>query len=170
VRPATQAALEALAARIAAALTGRGERLVTAESCTGGWVGQVLTTIPGSSAWFERGFITYSNDAKREMLGVSEDLLARCGAVAEPTAAAMAAGALRASPAEWALAVTGIAGPGGGSIDKPVGTVCFAWSRRDGQSGTLTRRFAGDRSAIRAQSVEAALSGLLTMLGEPVVT
>ena len=153
--------LEALAAKVAALLTINGQRLATAESCTGGWVAQCLTAIAGSSDWFERGFVTYSNEAKVEMLGVDADALLAHGAVSEATAAAMAAGALRHSHADWALAVTGIAGPSGGSKDKPVGTVCFGRAAFDGRVDTQTRHFSGDREAVRAQSVAHALAGLL---------
>ena len=153
--------LEALAAQVGELLRTNGQRLTTAESCTGGWIAQCLTAIAGSSEWFERGFVTYSNDAKVEMLGVEADTLLAHGAVSEATAAAMAAGALRHSRADWALAVTGIAGPGGGSADKPVGTVCFGWAAVDGRVETQTVRFAGDREQVRAQSVAHALAGLL---------
>ena len=157
----SQEALELLAAQVGELLRTNGQRLATAESCTGGWIAQCLTAIAGSSEWFERGFVTYSNDAKREMLGVEADTLVAHGAVSEATAAAMAAGALRHSRADWALAVTGIAGPGGGSADKPVGTVCFGWAAVDGRVDTQTVRFAGDREQVRAQSVAHALGGLL---------
>ena len=120
--------LEKLAEQVGLRLIDRGEMLATAESCTGGWVAQSLTAIAGSSAWFDRGFVTYSNAAKVDMLGVPETTLARQGAVSEATARAMALGALVHSRAHWALAITGIAGPTGGTIDKPVGTVCFGVS------------------------------------------
>ena len=162
-----QSALEALAARVGAALLAERLMLATAESCTGGWVSQCLTAIAGSSEWFERGFVTYSNAAKQEMLGVSEATLAAHGAVSQPVAVAMAEGALRHSHADWAVAVTGIAGPTGGSAEKPVGTVCFAWAVRDGATTTETRHFAGDREAVRAQSVACALAGLLQRLAPP---
>ncbi len=153
--------LEALAAKVGALLCINGQKLATAESCTGGWVAQCLTAVAGSSDWFERGFVTYSNEAKSEMLGVEADTLLAHGAVSEATAAAMAAGALRHSHADWALAVTGIAGPGGGSKDKPVGMVCFGWAAFDGRVDTQTRHFAGDREQVRAQSVAHALQGVL---------
>ena len=147
----------------------KGLRLAAAESCTGGLVAAALTDIAGSSAVFERGFVTYSNDSKIEMLGVTPQTLAAHGAVSAQTAREMALGALARSPADWALAVTGIAGPGGGTPEKPVGTVCFAWAQRAGEGGdaflgectTQTRRFAGDRTAVRAQTVAHALGGLL---------
>lgn len=156
-----QAELEALAAKVGELLRRNGQKLATAESCTGGWVAQCLTAIAGSSDWFECGFVTYSNDAKQEMLGIEQATLASQGAVSEATAAAMASGALRHSHADWALAITGIAGPGGGSADKPVGTVCFGWAGSDGQLTTQTMLFAGDRQAIRAQSVAHALAGVV---------
>lgn len=156
--------LERLAGEVAAALPARGEWLAVAESCTGGWVAQALTAIAGSSAWFDRGFVTYSNAAKCEMLGVPEATLARHGAVSEATARAMAQGALAHSRADWTLAITGIAGPSGGSPVKPVGTVCFAWARREGGCLAATRHFAGDRAAVRAQAVTHALAQLLALL------
>ena len=162
-----QSLLEALAGRVGAALLADRLALATAESCTGGWVSQCLTAIAGSSEWFERGFVTYSNAAKQEMLGVSEATLAAHGAVSQPVAVAMAEGALRHSHADWAVAVTGIAGPTGGSAEKPVGTVCFAWAVRDGATTTETRHFAGDREAVRAQSVACALAVLLERLAPP---
>jgi nicotinamide-nucleotide amidase len=135
--------------------------VVTAESCTGGWVAQVITHTAGSSAWFERGFITYSNAAKMEMLGVRAATLTEHGAVSEATACEMAAGALAKSTASISLAVTGIAGPTGGSKTKPVGTICFAWCRVGEAAQTETQHFMGDREAIRRQAVVHALQGLL---------
>lgn len=157
----SQKNLEALAAQLGALLLANGQQVCCAESCTGGWLAQCLTAIAGSSAWFERGFVTYSDRAKCEMLGVGADTLAAHGAVSEPTAAAMARGALRHSAADWAVAITGVAGPGGGSPDKPVGTVCFAWAGPGERLATETCHFAGDRQAVRAQSVAHALCGLL---------
>ncbi|MDR0577285.1 MAG: CinA family protein [Candidatus Accumulibacter sp.] len=162
-----QSSLESLAGRVGAALLAGGLTLATAESCTGGWISQCLTAIAGSSAWFERGFVTYSNAAKQETLGVPEAALAAHGAVSQPVAVAMAEGALRHSRADWAVAVTGIAGPGGGSAEKPVGTVCFAWAARDGGTTTETCHFAGDRQAVRARSAARALAGLLERLAPP---
>ena len=159
-----QMALESLAAALGAALALRGERLACAESCTGGWVAQCLTAIGGSSAWFERGFVTYSNEAKESMLGVPHETLVAQGAVSEATAAAMASGTLANSRADWSLAVTGIAGPSGGSPAKPVGTVCFAWAGPNGVLETETCHFQGDRQAIRAQSVARALRGVSALL------
>src|SRR5882672_9556542 len=153
-----------LARKIGAALTARGALLATAESCTGGWAAQALTALAGSSSWFERGFVTYSNAAKEEMLGVRPGTLARHGAVSEETAREMALGALRHSRAAVALAITGIAGPSGGTRDKPVGTVCFAWAAKGGATRSETRHFTGDREAVRRQSVERALAGVLELL------
>ncbi|MFZ4535595.1 CinA family protein [Propionivibrio sp.] len=156
-----QQELEALAAQVGSLFEANGQKLVTAESCTGGWVAQCLTAVPGSSAWFDRGFITYSNAAKHEMLDVEFDTLNTHGAVSEATAAAMAAGALCHSQGDWALAITGVAGPSGGSPDKPVGTVCFSWAGAEGRIDTQTCHFKGCREEVRAQSVEHALSGVL---------
>ena len=156
-----QQTLEVLAARLGALLQANGQKMVAAESCTGGWVAQCMTAVAGSSDWFERGFVTYSNEAKQEMLGVTPETLFSHGAVSEPTAAAMACGALQRSHADWALAITGVAGPAGGSADKPVGTVCFAWAGPDARCETKRCLFAGCREEIRAQSVAYALNGLL---------
>lgn len=153
-----------LAELVAKALTLRGDMLVTAESCTGGGIAHTLTSIPGSSRWFERGFVTYSNAAKQELLGVPDDTLARYGAVSEETAIAMAQGALLNSHGHISVAVTGIAGPGGGSEDKPVGTVCIAWSIRNGETRTTRVVFDGDRDQVREQAILMALQGLLDML------
>jgi len=137
--------------------------LVTAESCTGGWVAQAVTSVSGSSAWFERGFVTYSNASKEEMLGVSGATLERHGAVSEETAREMALGAIARSRGTLAVAVTGVAGPTGGTAAKPVGTVCFAWTGA-GLTRCETRFYAGDRSSIRRQSVERALQGVIELL------
>jgi nicotinamide-nucleotide amidase len=160
------AELLSLAASLARTLTQAGLSLATAESCTGGGLAGVLTAIPGSSLWFERGFVSYSNLAKAEMLGVKAETLADHGAVSEPTARAMAEGALAHSHADLALAITGIAGPGGGTEAKPVGTVCFAWARRKGDTRSTTLHFPGDRAAVRRQSMAAAIEGLQGYLGE----
>lgn len=135
--------------------------LATAESCTGGWVGEAITSVPGTSHWYDRGFITYSNAAKREMLGVSTDTLSRFGAVSEQTARAMAEGALTHSRARVTLAITGIAGPDGGTEDKPVGFVCFAWAGHQRDTVSECLKFDGDRRQVRAQSVQHALEGIL---------
>jgi nicotinamide-nucleotide amidase len=145
------------------ALKEKGQTLVTAESCTGGWVAQALTSVAGSSDWFERGYVTYSNAAKREDLGVAQRTLLRHGAVSEQTARAMARGALRHSRGTIALAITGIAGPGGGAPGKPVGTVCFAWASRR-KLRSETKRFRGGRMSVRRQSVAHALRGVLKCL------
>ena len=157
-------ALAALATQVGVLLTTRGQMLAVAESCTGGWVAKVLTDIPGSSGWLERGFVTYSNAAKEEMLGVSRQTLERHGAVSGPAVAEMARGAIQHSRAQVALAITGIAGPGGGSPEKPVGTVWLAWTRRGADPITRRMRFDGDRAAVRLQAVQAALQGLLDLL------
>lgn len=141
-------------------LKEKKEMLATAESCTGGWVGEVITAIPGTSHWYDRGFITYSNAAKREMLGVSTDTLARFGAVSEQTARAMAEGAINNSQARLALAITGIAGPEGGTAEKPVGYVCFAWAGYQRETVSECVRFDGDRRQVREQSVRHALEGM----------
>lgn len=153
----------ALSERVGRSLKDKSRLLVTAESCTGGGVGQAVTEIPGSSAWFDSGFIAYSNASKTAMLGVSPALLAQHGAVSEEVAAAMAEGALRNSNADVALSTTGIAGPGGAVPGKPVGTVCFAWSSKH---RTRTERvvFAGDRRSVREQTVAHALKGLQRFL------
>lgn len=153
--------LEKLAERLGALLLMRGEWLAAAESCTGGWLAQSVTAIAGSSAWFDRGFVTYSNAAKVDMLAVPETTLDRHGAVSEPVARAMAQGVLAHSRADWAVSITGIAGPSGGSPEKPVGTVCFAFAWRDGGCEAQTCRFVGDRAAVREQAVAFALAGLL---------
>jgi len=163
----SESTLIELATRAGARLKTRGALLATAESCTGGWVAQAVTAVAGSSDWFERGFVTYSNASKCEMLGVSEDTLARHGAVSEPTAREMAAGALEASRASVAVAITGVAGPSGGSADKPVGMVCFAWAQRGGAARCETRHFEGDREAVRRASVIRALEGLIEVLDAP---
>lgn len=138
--------------------------LVTAESCTGGWAGQAVTEVAGSSAWYERGFITYSNTAKREMLGVQQSTLDQYGAVSAQTAQEMAAGALNRSHAHISVSITGIAGPDGGTVTKPVGMVCFAWAAEDGRVQRETHYFKGDRAAIRRQAVVTALQGILNLL------
>lgn len=138
--------------------------LVTAESCTGGWVGQAVTAVPGSSAWYERGYITYSNAAKREMLGVQQATLDQYGAVSSQTAQEMAIGALNRSHAQISVSITGIAGPDGGTAEKPVGMVCFAWAAQDVLVQQETRYFTGDREAVRRQAVATALQGILRIL------
>jgi nicotinamide-nucleotide amidase len=160
------AQLVELSAAVGLACRERGVMLATAESCTGGWAAQVVTHTAGSSAWFDRGFVTYTNEAKTDMLGVRMDTIQTFGAVSLETASEMAQGALRHSRAGITLAITGIAGPTGGSPDKPVGTVCFGWCLRDAAGHPLApscerRLFEGDRESIRRQSVIHALSGLI---------
>ena len=152
--------LEALAAELGRRLLARRWRVVTAESCTGGLVAGAITAIAGSSDWFERGFVTYSNAAKRELLDVAESLLHAHGAVSEACAIAMAEAALAKSDAMLSVAVTGVAGPGGGTPTKPVGMVCFAWARRGDPTLSETRHLRGDRADVRRQSVAIALRGL----------
>ncbi len=156
-----QSVLEALAARLGEQLRGTGHTLATAESCTGGWLGQCLTAIPGSSAWYDRGFVTYSYAAKSELLGVPSELIMTRGAVSEAVALSMAEGALARSQANWSIAITGIAGPDGGTPEKPVGTVCLAWMGTDGSRRVSTLHLSGDRASIRAQAVATALHGLI---------
>jgi len=153
-----------LAEEVGLELKRRKLMLATAESCTGGWISEAVTMVPGSSDWFERGFVTYTHISKREMLGVKEATLDQHGAVSEEVVREMVAGALARSHAQVAVAVSGVAGPAGGTPDKPVGFVCFAWGVGDSQPRSETKRFPGDREAVRRQSVAHALKGLLTML------
>ena len=156
-------AVPALTARLADLLQARGWQMATAESCTGGLIAAACTDLAGSSNWFERGFVTYSNEAKTELLGVDAALIARHGAVSEEVARAMAQGALGRSRAQVALAVTGVAGPGGGSAAKPVGSVWFGWATPSGVTAQL-QRFDGDRAAVRQASVRHALGRIVEML------
>ena len=156
--------LDQLAMQIGDQLRASDLRLVTAESCTGGWIAKVITDIPGSSEWFDRGLVAYSNVAKMDLLDVRETTLAEWGAVSAETVAEMAAGALQRSGAEVAVAVSGVAGPTGGTVDKPVGTVYLAWMLEGGLLHTECRHFAGDRAAVRQQTVVAALEGILDVL------
>jgi nicotinamide-nucleotide amidase len=155
--------MEKLSKRVGKRLKAARAMLATAESCTGGWVAQAVTSVAGSSEWFERGYVTYSNAAKHESLGVTKKTLLRYGAVSEPIAREMARGALKKSRTDIALAVTGIAGPGGGLPGKPVGTVCFAWARGR-KIRSETKRFRGGRTRVRRQSVMHALRGVLKWL------
>jgi len=157
----------ALSVEVGRALAARRWRLATAESCTGGLVAGAITDVAGSSEWFERGFVTYSNEAKVELLGVDPGTLARHGAVSEAVARAMAAGALARSRADVAVAVTGVAGPAGGTPDKPVGLVWFAWAVRGGSIEAESRQLEGDRAAVRDASVAVALRGLLERAARP---
>ena len=152
--------LARLAESVGKTLLSRKRRLVTAESCTGGWIAKLITDIPGSSEWFDRGFVTYSNQSKREMLQVSGHSLEQEGAVSRVVVEQMASGALANSAADTAVAVSGVAGPGGGTRDKPVGTVWLAWCSRDSEPRSLCAHFSGDRDAVRRQTVIAALRGL----------
>jgi len=155
-----------LAIHVGALLKSHGMMLATAESCTGGGVAQAITEVAGSSAWFERGFITYSNLSKQEMLGVRETTLSQHGAVSEMTVREMVAGALQHSAAQVALAVSGIAGPDGGAADKPVGTVWFAWGIKSGEVHAKRYQLDGNRAAVREQSVRIALQGVLNLLNQ----
>lgn len=157
-------AIADLTAALAAELKAHGRRIATAESCTGGWIAKVCTDLAGSSAWFERGYVSYSNESKQELLGVRPALIHRFGAVSAEVAAAMAAGARQRADVDYALSVSGVAGPDGGSPDKPVGTVCFGWALTDSESETETLLFVGDRDAIRRQTVAYALKGILSRL------
>ena len=157
--------LDVLAQRVGAALRASGAVLATAESCTGGWISAAITAVAGSSAWFDRGFVTYSNAAKQAMLGVSAPTLEQHGAVSEQTALAMVDGALGRSDASVAVSVSGVAGPGGGSPAKPVGTVCIAWGTAGGIREVRTFHFPGDRMAVRRQSVIEAMTGVIAMVG-----
>ena len=160
----TEDDVTALARKLARACKKRDVDVVTAESCTGGGVANACTRISGSAKWFERGMVTYTNIAKKEMLGVSQATLKKHGAVSEEVAREMAAGALKRSHADISVAVTGIAGPTGGVPGKPVGTVHFAWGVRGGPIQARLFRFKGDRTAVRLQSVAVALQGLIDLL------
>ena len=160
---ATDASLAGLVSELATKLTAMGWKLSTAESCTGGWIAKCCTDLAGSSGWFERGFVTYSNEAKREMLRVDDASLEQQGAVSREVALQMADGARRSAGTRIAVAVTGIAGPDGGTTDKPLGTVWFAWSLA-GRSEAEMLRFKGDRDAVRRQTVAHALQGLIDRL------
>lgn len=150
-----------LAGQLGRSLKAKGKKVATAESCTGGWIAQAITEVPGSSAWFDRGFVTYSNAAKVRMLGVKQETLEKYGAVSAETAMEMAQGALANSDADCACAVTGIAGPDGGTPEKPVGTVFIAWQYKDGGSSEVVKKqFAGNRHEIRRQTVKTAIEGI----------
>ncbi|SCC11628.1 nicotinamide-nucleotide amidase [Kosakonia oryziphila] len=156
----TDTELMQLSERIGQALKARGATLTTAESCTGGWVAKVITDIAGSSAWFERGFVTYSNEAKAQMIGVQPDTLDAHGAVSEPVVVEMAIGALKAARADYAISISGIAGPDGGSEEKPVGTVWFGIASVSGEGITRRECFPGDRESVRRQATAYALQTL----------
>lgn len=155
-----------LAERVGEALQARNLTLATAESCTGGLIAAAITAIPGSSAWFERGFVTYSNQAKREMLGVHPGTLDMHGAVSEAVVKEMAEGAISASEATVSVAVSGVAGPGGGSAAKPVGLVCLAWGMERRETRADSTHCEGDREEVRRRAVLLALEGILDMLSE----
>ena len=165
--PIDDGAVIALATRLGRALAAAGRSIATVESCTGGLIACALTETPGSSLWFDRGFVTYSNEAKTELVGVPAATLALHGAVSEPVARAMAEGALERCAAWLTLSVTGVAGPGGGSPAKPVGTVCFGWALRGGASRVLTRRLPGDRAQVRRAAAWIALQGAWQAAGLP---
>jgi len=150
-----------LASSVGQALIERSWQIVTAESCTGGWLTQVLTSIPGASAFFDRGFVTYSNESKVDLLGVSAKTLSKVGAVSEQTVTEMAQGALKRSQAQVAVAITGLAGPSGGSEAKPIGTIWFGAASQDKPVLTKCEHFSGDRESIRKQAVQFALNMLL---------
>lgn len=156
----TDEQLNQLSADVGRLLLRRKATVTAAESCTGGWISKVLTDIAGSSAWFERGFVTYSNDAKQQLVGVSADALARWGAVSEQVVQEMAQGALQAAHAQFAVAVSGIAGPDGGTAEKPTGTVWFGFASDAGRVVTRRQLFAGDREAVRRQATAYALQTL----------
>ena len=158
--------MDILSAQVGGLLKSHGLMLATAESCTGGGVAQAITDVAGSSAWFERGFITYSNLSKQQMLGVSEATLSQHGAVSEAVVREMVAGALDHSAAQVAVAISGIAGPEGGTPDKPVGTVWFAWGLKNGMTQARMHRIAGSRSEVRAMAVHIALQGIQDLLGQ----
>lgn len=160
--------LLALAERTGAALVARGAVLATAESCTGGWIGAAVTMVAGSSRWYDGGFITYSNAVKQSALGVSPETLLRHGAVSEATVLEMVDGTLRALRSDIAVAVSGVAGPTGGTLTKPVGMVCIGWGQHDGSREARTYRFAGDRDAVRRQTVIEALAGVIRLCEAPV--
>ena len=158
--------LRQLADRLSRSCLAQQQMLMTAESCTGGWVAKICTDLPGSSGWFEQGFVTYSNRAKQTMLGVSAETLSGHGAVSEAVVLEMAAGALEHGNGNLAVAISGIAGPGGGTHFKPLGTVWIAWQQK-GSTATARRfHFDGDRAAVRFQAVEAALEGLIGLVQE----
>jgi len=161
---ASDASLEQRARGVAELLLARGQTIVTAESCTGGWIAKLLTDIAGSSAWFECGVVAYSYEAKEALLGVQPQTLERTGAVSSETATEMVSGALARYGASVAVAVTGVAGPSGGTPDKPVGTVWIGWKRRGGYARAELFHFSGDRDAVRRQTAAAALDGVRRIL------
>ncbi|OQX36234.1 MAG: damage-inducible protein CinA [Oceanospirillales bacterium LUC14_002_19_P2] len=161
-----QQEIEDLAQQLGQVLLAKGWRVATAESCTGGWVAEAITSVAGSSAWFGYGYVSYANEAKQQMLGVKAETLAQKGAVSEAVVTEMADGARRNAGAEFSVAISGIAGPEGGSPEKPVGTVWFAWSQDGQPTEAQLGHFSGDRFSIRQQAVVTALSGLLRLIGQ----
>jgi nicotinamide-nucleotide amidase len=159
-----------LASQLGLRLAESGGRLAAAESCTGGWLSKAVTDVAGSSAWFDRGFVTYSNQAKQDMLGVPELVLREHGAVSEASVLSMAEGALTHSLADMSVAISGIAGPGGATADKPVGTVWLAWAQRGEKAVAKCFLFAGDREAVRAQAVVTGIEGLLSLVKTKLAT
>jgi nicotinamide-nucleotide amidase len=164
--PADDHSLQTMARAVGERLLARQQALATAESCTGGLIAKLCTDSAGSSRWFERGLVTYSNAAKQELLGVPAEVIGRAGAVSAETVQAMVQGMLARAPVQWAVAVSGIAGPDGGSADKPVGTVWIGWGGSAVVASCSRFRFGGDRDAVRRLSAQAALEGLLVLLGE----
>ena len=160
----TDAELESLARRLGDALAARGWSAASAESCTGGWIAKAITDVPGSSGWFGAGFVVYSNEAKTALLAVPAELIARHGAVSEAVVVALAERARECAAADVAVAVSGVAGPGGGTAEKPIGTVWFGWAGPDGTTAAR-RRFGGDREGVRRQAVAHALLGLIDLAG-----
>jgi nicotinamide-nucleotide amidase len=158
--------MDNLAVQVGTLLKSHGMMLTTAESCTGGGVAEAITEVPGSSAWYERGFVTYSNLSKQQMLGVRDATLKQHGAVSEMTVREMVAGALRHSSAQVALSVSGIAGPEGGTPDKPVGTVWFAWGITAGETHAKRYQLSGNRAEVRNQAVRIALQGVVNLLNK----
>lgn len=165
----TDKPLDRMIEELAVQAKSKQMRVATAESCTGGWVAQELTALAGSSIWFDCGFVTYSNEAKQRMLGVTADLIISNGAVSEPVVVAMAKGAVERSSAELSVAISGVAGPGGGSPDKPVGTVWLAWYLKGSEVESCCYQFEGDRSEVRQQAVEQAIKGLIKQLSKSTV-
>jgi nicotinamide-nucleotide amidase len=166
----SDAALAALGAALGRELAACGRMLATAESCSGGWIAKAMTDTPGSSAWFAGGVVCYSDAVKQRVLGVSAETLAACGAVSEPTVEEMARGALDVCGADVAVAVSGIAGPDGGTPGKPVGTVCFGWAWRAAggiRTRVMTGHLGGDRDTVRRETVAAALAGVRQLLEDP---
>ncbi len=160
------AELYQLAQQTGILLKQQGLMMASAESCTGGWLGQTVTSVPGSSTWYERGFVTYSNISKQQMLGVCTATLTKYGAVSEPTAQEMAAGAITHSNAQVSCSITGIAGPGGGTTNKPVGMICLGWAIKNSLAVCNTQYLNGDRNTIRHQAVVIALQGIIDLLNQ----